>query len=171
MHAHTLTNLPHLQVAYIWRRRWRQMGKLQQRVEQGHFWEPGPINTAKSIKKWIGEGCKETRSQWAERHARTLLSLSPAMEQQTFPQLVNCGGIGRRVCLFLINPFLNYRADGKRTTASARISPNEPPPFLSPASCLLTSFPVCLGLLLLAAPVSVSLVRFQISANQIQGKL
>ena len=37
-------------------------------------------------------------------------------------------------CVFLINPFLNYRAEGNCRTASAQISPNEPPAFLSPAS-------------------------------------
>lgn len=92
-----------------------------------------------------------------------------ATEQHASPQLVNCGGTGRHMCLFPINPFLNYRAEGKCRTASARISPNEPPSFLSPACCLLISSPV--WSLFCTAPVSVSLVLFHASANEILGKL
>lgn len=75
-------------------------------------------------------------------------------EEQTFPRLVNCCGTRRRVCLPLINPFLNYRAEGRRRNTSSRMSLNEPPSSLSPTSCLLTSSPVCL----LAAPVCASVV-------------
>lgn len=86
-------------------------------------------------------------------------------EEQTFPRLVNCCGTRRRVCLPLINPFLNYRAEGRRRNTSSRTSPNEPPSFLSPTSHLLTSSPVCL----LAAPVCASvvcvLVPTEFSAN------
>lgn len=54
-------------------------------------------------------------------------------------------------CLFLINPFLNYRAEGECRTASAWIFPNEPPPLSSPpASCLplLSGLCFCLHLCL-----------------------
>lgn len=146
MHSHSCASLLHLQVAYILRRRWRLMGKLQQRAEWGYF-ESWGNNRAKS--EWKGEQKgmqrdKESMSVTSWPHSAP----SPAAaEQQTFPPLVNCGGIGRRVCLFLINPFLNYRAEGICRADSARISPNEPPSFFIPQpSRLLMSFLVCLGL-------------------------
>lgn len=169
-HIHAHTYLPHLQVAYIFKRRWRLMGKLQQRLEQGYFKSWGYKQSQKRTKREQRRMQRDKKSMSVTSWPHSALSLSlSATEQQTFPQLVYCGGIGRRVCLFLINPFLNYRAEGKCRTASARISPNEPPPFLSPASRLLTSLPVCF--LFLTAPVSVSLALFHASANQILGRL
>ena len=170
MHTHPSTYLPHLQVAYIFKRRWRLMGRLRRRLEQGYFKSRGYKQSQKRTKREQRrmQRDKKSMSVTSWPHSAPLLSLSLS-EQQTFPQLVYCGGIGRRVCLFLINPLLNYRAEGKCRTASARISPNEPPPFLSPASRPLPSLPVCF--LFLAAPVSVSLAPFHASANQILGRL
>lgn len=162
-HAHTHLHIHALlEVAYIFSRRWRQMGKLPQRVQHGYFESRRDKQSPKHIKRKRRrmQRDKEAVSGTPWPHSAPCRA---ATEQHTFPLLVNGGGFGRHVCLFPINPFPNYRAEGKCRTASAQISPNEPPPFLSPASCLPTSSPV--WSLFHTAPVSVSLVLFHASAN------
>lgn len=130
------------------------------------FWSCGHKWSQRHLTKGMEKDAK--RQEVNERKAMTAHASSWAsMEQQTFPLLVNCCDIHRRVCLPLINPFLNYRAEGKCGTVSARMSPNEPPPFLSaelsPSSHFTHRLPfsphLCLPLL------------FHASANQILSKL
>lgn len=79
------------------------MGWLQQRTEQGYFKSWGDKHNQKPMKKEQGRMQRDKKSMSVTSWPHSAPSRA-ATEQQTFPQLVNCGGIGRRVCLFLINP-------------------------------------------------------------------
>lgn len=124
------------------------------------IFNPGAINTSQK------QNTKETKqnARRQESNEQNAMACTPGIRgERNFPTAVNCGGIGRRACLFPISPFVNYRAEVKCRSASIRVSPNEPSPMFffffrkpSPSthpSLLSPRLPRCL---ILTAPASVS---------------
>lgn len=102
--------------------RWRLMGEtsgVSISIAAG-------VNGAKSCRATEQRRMHRDKEPRVESHGCTLPPIT-SMQQQTFPQPVNCGSDGRLARLVLINLIPNYRLEGKRRAASAQISPNEPP--------------------------------------------
>lgn len=150
----TLKVFPHFQVSNAMRRRWRLEGKLQSE------WDRGIFKRHKLNQKRIAQGCKATWIQWVECHDRTLLPLEHSWNNN-FPLLVNWCGI--RVHLLLINPFLNYRAEGKLLKS---LLMGSLPAFL--LSCVSSLHPLSLGLCFLVAPVSASAGSHEHQTNSLK---
>lgn len=144
--VHTGAHLPHLQVAFMLRRRWRLTQKLQQRMEKADFESWGHKRSQRHLAKGNGEGCKETRSQWAEGHDRTLLPLEHPWNNKLFLCLLIVVAFAD-VCvsLSLIHFLIREQKENAEPFLPECLLMSLLPFFLQNSPRLLTSPTVCLS--------------------------